>query len=78
MEFATPVQFKNWFTVLSVYEIVLEPDLKVPVAPKPMVESTFITDWLTPTSSVHFEFGVGKNLPWISESSSYPTKRKTL
>ena len=78
MEVVTPSQFKNWFTVLSVYEMTLDPDFKDPVAPNPIVESTFIIDALVWTSSVHFEFGVGKNLPWISESSSYPTKRNNL
>ena len=70
-----PVQFKNWLTVLSVYETISDPTLNFPLFPNPIVESTFTIDSPIWTSSVHLEFGVGKNLPLISESSSYPTKR---
>ena len=56
----------------------LDPTLNFPDLLNPIVESTFTTDPLTAIFSVHLEFVVGKNLPWISESSSYPTKRDNL
>ena len=56
----------------------LDPTLNVPDCLNPIVESTFTIDPFAETFSVHLEFGVGKNLPLTSESSSYPTKRKTL
>ena len=55
---AIPVQFKNWFTVLSVYVIVLLPDIIVPAVVKPTVESTVSTLELGSTFSNAFELGM--------------------
>ena len=66
----TPVQFKNWFTVLSVYVIVFVPDIIVPAVPKPTVESTVITLELGSTFSIALVFGTTTKSPAISELSS--------
>ena len=59
-----PEQFKNWFIVLSVYVIlVLTPAITVPVAPKPMVESTVITDDPILIGLITLVFPVTLNVP---------------
>ena len=61
----TPSHPKNWLTVLSVYVITLEPDIKVPVAPNPMVESTVIIESLIAVGLITLVFGVTVNVPSI-------------
>ena len=73
-----PVQFKNWFTVLSVYVIVFTPDIIVPVVPKPTVESTVITLAPTETFSIDFVFGTTIKSLLTSELSSYPINKPIL
>ena len=74
----TPTQFKNWFTVLSVYVIVLIPDITVPVVPNPTVESTVITEDPTDTFPITFVFPGIVNVPWIPVRSLKPTNKLIL
>lgn len=58
--------------------MVLFSEMRIPVLPKPIVESTEITDDPTETCSVHLVFGVTMNFPCIVDDSSYPTNRDNL
>ena len=55
-----------------------EPDIKVPVTPNPIVESTEIILEPTDTVSKDFVFGTITKSPAISEVSSYPTNKPIL
>ena len=66
-----PVQLKNWFTLLSVYWIVLFPSFKIPVFPNPIAESTvivFVEDAVV--KPITFVLGVILNSPSIKLLSS--------
>ena len=73
-----PVQFKNWFTVLSVYVTVLIPDITLPAVPNPTVESTVITEDPTDTLPIAFDLPGIVNVPLIPLLSLYPTNRLNL
>ena len=73
-----PVQFKNWFTVLSVYVIVFIPDIAIPVDPNPTVESTVITEDPTDTFPITFVLPGIVNVPWIPVLSLNPTNKLIL
>ena len=74
----TFVHPKNWLTLLSVYEIILFPETKVPVFPNPIVESTVIIDDPIETESITFVFGVILNSPSVRLLSSYPMNSESL
>ena len=74
----TPTQFKNWLTVLSVYVIVLIPEITVPVVPNPTVESTVITEDPTDTLPITLVLPGIVNVPWIPVLSLKPTNRLIL
>ena len=73
-----PVQFKNWFIVLSPYEIVFIPDITVPVVPNPTVESTVITDDPADTLSIALDFPGMVKTPLMPLLSLYPTNKLIL
>ena len=64
------MQFRNWFTVLSVYVITLVPELRVPLLVNPTVESTLIIEESIGTVSNDLELGIGVKSPLISLISS--------
>ena len=75
----TPVQFKNWFTVLSVYVIFVErPEVIVPVVPNPTVESTVIILDPLLTFSIDLVLPVTSKVPVIDSSSSNPTNKSKI
>ena len=73
-----PEQFRNWFTVLSVYVTVFIPDMTLPVVLNPTVESTVITDDPIGTSPIAFDFPGTVNVPKIPLRSLYPTNKLNL
>ena len=72
------MQFRNWFTVLSVYVITLIPEFRVPLTLNPTVESTLIIEESIGTVSNDLELGIGVKSPSISLVSSYPTNNDTF
>ena len=73
-----PVQPKNWFTVLSVYVIVLIPEIIVPDGLNPIVESTDIVDDPIDTDSTVLVFAVISKLPSTNDVPSYPINNENL
>ena len=73
-----PVQFKNWLTVLSPYEIVFAPVRTTPVVPNPTVESTVITEDPTGTLPITFDFPGIVKVPLMPLLSLYPTNKLNL
>ena len=55
-----------------------EPDIKVPVTPNPIVESTEITLEPADTASRDLVLGTITKSPLTSEVSSYPTNKPIL
>jgi len=58
--------------------LLLSPDIKVPVWPKPIVESTVITDDPAETLPITFDFGEILNVPSIKSTSLNPMNRPIL
>ena len=78
IEDVIPEQFKNWFTVLSVYVTVLIPDIKFPTVLNPTVESTVTTLAPTPIFPITFVLPGIVNVPCIKSTSLKPTNKLTL
>ena len=82
IELPIPVQFKNWFIVLSLYVIVFIPFTplvtSIPVVPNPTVESTVSKVLLIGASSITLVLPGIVNVPWIPLLSSYPTNKFNL
>ena len=60
------------------YSIVLVPLLRIPVLPKPIVESTVIIESVVDTPDNTLVCGVTENIPCIKSRSLYPTNNAIL
>ena len=78
MSLSIPEQFKNWFSVLSVYVTVLIPLKTVPDSGNPTVESTVITEEPAETLVIDFVDEVTSKSPSIRSWLLYPMKSANL
>ena len=74
----TPVQPKNWLILFEVYSILLLPLTTKPVWPKPIVESTVITEAPGETDSKTLENPGTTKVPSTRSLSLYPTNKPSL